>query len=103
MYAPATLLAVPFLTGAAAGFLFTSQLQQTPEILLAGAALLALVAAIGSCAIGDRLAASAVLAIAALLAGVSLGLTDARRIARTPLLAWSRTGTAGATVTLHGV
>ena len=76
MFAPAVLVAVPFLTGAAAALLLFSRLHQTPEILLAGAALLVLIGAGGACATDDRADAAALLAAAAALAGLSLGLGD---------------------------
>ena len=52
MYAPALLLAIPFLTGAAAAFVRPP--PPVPEILLAGAALFGLIAAAGSYALDNR-------------------------------------------------
>ena len=103
MYAPALLLAVPFLTGAAVAFLFIARLQQLPEILAAGAALLGLVAAIGSYLIDDRPASAALIAVSAALTGLSLGLSDARRVYDTPLAAWFAATPSGVAATLQGV
>jgi competence protein ComEC len=103
MYAPAVLLAVPFLAGAAVPFLFITRLQQLPEILVAGAALLGLLAAVGSYLIDDRPAAAALIAASTALTGLSLGLTDARRVYGTPLAAWFATTPSGITATLQGV
>jgi competence protein ComEC len=102
VFAPAVLVAVPFLTGAAAALLLFSRLHQTPEILLAGAALLALIGAGGAGATGDRADAAALLAAAAVLAGLSLGLGDARRVYRTSLAAWFEATPGGTSVILRG-
>ncbi len=102
MFAPAVLVAVPFLTGAAAALLLFSRLHQTPEILLAGAALLALIGAGGACATDDRADAAALLAAAAALAGLSLGLGDARRVYRTSLAAWFEATPGGTSAILRG-
>ena len=53
-----------------------------------GAALLALIAAIGSCALDDRHASAALIVVAAALAGLSLGVSEVRRVYRTPLASW---------------
>jgi competence protein ComEC len=103
MYAPALLLAVPFLTGAAVAFLFIARLQQLPEILTAGAALLGLVAAVGSYLIDDRPGSAALIVVSATLTGLSLGLSDARRVYATPLAAWFAATPSGVTATLQGV
>jgi competence protein ComEC len=100
MYAPALLLAIPFLTGAAAAFVLPS--PQIPEMLLAGGALLALLAAIGSYALEDCPESVAMIAVAAALAGVSLGLSEERRVYRTPLAAWFEATPSGTTVRVHG-
>jgi competence protein ComEC len=103
MYAPALLLAIPFLTGAAVAFLSISHLQHLPEILVGGAAVLGLLAAIGSYLIDDRPAAAALIVASAVLTGLSLGLTDARRVYGTPLAAWFAATPSGITATLQGV
>ena len=103
MYAPALLLAIPFLTGAAVAFLFIARLQQLPEILTAGAALLGLVAAVGSYLIDDRPGSAALIVVSATLTGLSLGLSDARRVYATPLAAWFAATPSGVTATLQGV
>jgi competence protein ComEC len=103
MYAPALLLAIPFLTGAAVAFLSIHHLQHLPEILVGGAAVLGLLAAIGSYLIDDRPAAAALIVASAVLTGLSLGLTDARRVYGTPLAAWFAATPSGITATLQGV
>ena len=100
MYAPALLLAVPLLTGAAAAFVLPS--PQISEILLAGAALLGLIAAIGSYALDSRSDAAALIVVAAALAGLSLGMSEVRRVYRTPLASWFEATPSGTTVTVRG-
>ena len=100
MYAPALLPALPFLTGAAAAFLLPS--PQIPDILLAGAALLGLIAASGSYALGNRSDSAVLIVVTAALAGLSLGVTDVRRVYRTPLASWFEATPSGTSVTLHG-
>jgi len=100
MYAPALLLALPFLTGAAAAFLLPSpQIQAT---ILAGAALLGLIAAVGSYALDNRSDLAVSIVVTAALAGLSLGVTDVRRVYRTPLASWFEATPSGTSVTLHG-
>ena len=100
MYAPALLLALPFLTGAAAAFLLPSpQIQAT---ILAGAALLGLIAAVGSYALDNRSDSAVSIVVTAALAGLSLGVTDVRRVYRTPLASWFEATPSGTSVTLHG-
>jgi competence protein ComEC len=101
VYAPALLLAIPFLTGAAAAFFLPS--PQISEILLACAALLGLIAAIGSYALGDRPDSAACIVVAAALAGLSLGLSDVRRVYRTPLASWFEATPSGTTATFRGI
>jgi competence protein ComEC len=103
MYAPALLLTVPFLTGVAVAFLSSTSLQHFPGILVAGAALVGLLAAMGSYLIDDRPVSAAVIAASAALAGFSLGLSDAGRVYRTPLAAWFAAAPSGRTATLQGV
>jgi competence protein ComEC len=100
--APALLVAVPFLGGAAAALLLFNQLHPIPEILLAGAALIGLIGAVGAYVSDDRASAAALSAAVAALAGLSLGLGDARRVYRTSLASWLETTPAGAAVTLRG-
>ena len=100
MYAPALLLAVPFLTGSAAAFILGS--AQIPEILLAGAALLGLIGAVGSYALDNRSDSAVLIALTAALAGLSLGVSEVRQVYRTPLASWFQATPSGTTVTLHG-
>src|SRR6187551_835146 len=100
MYAPALLLALPFLTGAAAAFLLPS--PQIQETILAGAALLGLIAAVGSYALDNRSDSAVSIVVTAALAGLSLGVTDVRRVYRTPLASWFQATPSGTSVTLHG-
>jgi competence protein ComEC len=100
MYAPALLLTIPFLTGAAAAFFLPS--PQISEILLSGAAMLGLIAAIGSFAIDNRPDSAALIVVAAALAGLSLGLSEVRRVYRTPLASWFEATPSGTTVRVHG-
>ena len=102
MRVPALLLAVPFLSGAAAALLLFNRLPQTPAILLAGAALLGLVGAVSAYASEDRATASVLIPAVALLAGLSLGLDGARRVYRTSLGSWFEATPAGAAVTVRG-
>ena len=100
MFAPALLLAIPFLTGAAVAFVLPA--PQTSEILLSSAALLALIAAIGSYALDDRPDSATSIVVAAALTGLSLGLSEVRRVYRTPLASWFEATPSGTTVTVHG-
>jgi competence protein ComEC len=100
MYAPALVLALPFLTGAAAAFVLPS--PQIPEILLAGAALLGLIAAAGTYALDNRSDTAVLIVTTAALAGLSLGVSDVRRVYRTPLASWFEATPSGTSVTLRG-
>ena len=100
MHAPALLLAIPFLTGAAAAFSLPSPADSRDPA--AGAALLALIAAIGSYALDDRHASAALIVVAAALAGLSLGVSEVRRVYRTPLASWFEATPSGTTVTVQG-
>ena len=102
MYAPALVVAVPFLSGAAAAFLCFQSLQHTSDLLIAGAALLALIGAIGAYASEDRATASVLVPMAAVLSGVSLGISDGRRVYATSLEAWFEQGGAAPAVVLCG-
>jgi competence protein ComEC len=101
MRAPAALIAIPLLAGAAAGLLSESP-TMTPRVA-AMAALFALVAALASFL--DTRPAELTVAIAAgsLLAGLSLGLTTAERACQPPLLAWFAALDASQPVVLEGV
>jgi competence protein ComEC len=103
MSAPALLVAVPFLTGAAAAFVLSEPLIQSSGTLVAGAALLGLIAAVGSYLLDDRPSSTVLVVATAALAGVSLGLSDARRVYRTPLASWFEATSSGTTATLRGV
>lgn len=103
MYAPALLLAVPLLAGSAAAFLLFDPLTPTPELLVSGASILGLIGAFGAYATDDRATAPVLMAIAAALAGFSLGISDARRVYATPLARWFEEAAPATAVPLSGV
>ena len=88
MRTPASLVAIPFLAGSAAGLLLPDTSVHSVALPAAGAAVLALIAACGSVDGGDE----AVLVVALLLGcaagGVSLGITAAHEAYAPPLRAW---------------
>src|SRR5687768_12526840 len=102
MYAPALLLAVPVLSGSAAAFLLFDRLIQAPELLVAGASILGLIGAVGAYATDDRTTAPVLMAIAAALAGFSLGVSGARRVYATPLAGWFEEAAPATAVSLRG-
>ena len=87
MHLPAAVLAVPLLAGCSAGILFADNSDALLPLCAAGAAALALIAAIGFFHDGDGAAAAAAIVAGCLLTGLSLGLTAARNAYRPTLLA----------------
>ncbi len=88
MRAPAALIAIPLLAGSVAGLLLADRPDAWLPLAAAAASLLALLAAVVFMAEGAAGDCTAAIAVGALAAGVSLGLSDARAAYRTPLAAW---------------
>lgn len=88
MRTPASLVALPLLTGAAAGLLLPDLSAYSLALCTAGAALLALVAACGSFGDGDTSVVLLAVVAGCALSGVSLGVSAARAAYAPDLLAW---------------
>lgn len=101
MRAPAVVIAIPLLAGAAAGFLWAS--ASIAPLTAAMAALIALIAATVSYLDNRGAELTCAAAAGSLLAGLSLGLTDAQRAYQPPILAWFATVDASQPVTLEGI
>ena len=101
MRAPAALVAIPLLAGAAAGLL-CEPTAVTP-LTAAMAALIALMAASASFLDGRPAELTCGIIAGALLAGLSLGLTAAERAYRPPLLVWFAAIDPSQPVVLEGV
>ncbi|HEY7500896.1 MAG TPA: DNA internalization-related competence protein ComEC/Rec2 [Vicinamibacterales bacterium] len=102
MRAPAALLALPLAAGCGIGLLLFESEQFA--VRLAAAAALCALAAMACCADDRPADATSCVVLGALVAGISLGVTSARRAYHPPLLAWfeSAGADAHASVTLRG-
>src|SRR5690554_2296832 len=103
MRAPALLVAIPLLAGAAASILFVDSLPGPVVPQCAGAACLALAAAVGATLQDDRVEGAICAGLTALLTGVSLGAGDARRAYDSPLLRWYESAGPADAVTVEAV
>jgi competence protein ComEC len=101
--APAVLLAVPFLAGAAVSVVFVDRLGPGVPFVSAAAALVLLVAATGFALLEDIADASATIVGACLLSGLALGADAARAAYAPPLLIWFDRGPHAEPVVLEGV
>ena len=103
MRAPAALIAVPLLAGAAAAIVAFERLPADLPFISAAAAFLALVAGVYSALLDDTPVASVAVVVGCALAGVSLGAGAARRAYAPPLLQWFERLRPGELVILEGV
>lgn len=101
--APAILLAVPFLTGAATAILAFDGLNERFAVLAAASALLALIAATASALQGDPAGACGVAVLGCALAGLSLGASAARNAYHPPLLQWFEQAAPDGPTVIEGV
>ena len=85
---PAALVAIPLLAGAAAGLLLPIPAGDSLPLRAAGGAVVALVSACGLRGFADEGVLVSALLIGCSLAGLSLGITSARRAYSPPLVAW---------------
>ena len=88
MQTPAALVAIPLLAGAAAGLLLPIPAGDSLPLRAAGGAVVALVSACGLRGFADEGVLVSALLIGCSLAGLSLGITSARRAYSPPLVAW---------------
>ena len=88
MQTPAAVVAIPLLAGAAAGLLLPVAAGDSLALRAAGGAVVALVSACGVRGLADEAVFVAALLIGCSLAGLSLGITSARRAYSPPLLVW---------------
>ncbi|MGH9371756.1 MAG: ComEC/Rec2 family competence protein, partial [Vicinamibacterales bacterium] len=103
MHAPACLVAVPLLAGAATSILFVDAVGDRFALTCAGAAALVLIAAIGAVLQDDRAEAVVSILIGFLLIGLSLGATAARGAYDPPLLRWFESAAPSEPVILEGL
>jgi len=103
MHVPAALIALPILTGSAASILLADSFDPAFAFLSACAAVVGLAAAAGALLLEDLRQGAAALVLTALLTGLSLGATDARRAYAPPLLDRYATLPADVAVHLEGV
>jgi competence protein ComEC len=103
MRAPAALVAIPLLAGCAAAIVAFDVSGSDLSLRCALVALLALIAASAAALQDDRPVAAAAVAIAALLAGASLGAGAAASVYRPTLLAWFERAARDEAVLLEGV
>src|SRR5687768_7093722 len=82
MRVPAALLAIPLLAGSVTGVLLFDSAPQTWALCAAAAAILAVASAAAALADGSAFEATLAIVVAALMAGLSLGLGGAREIYR---------------------
>ncbi len=103
MYAPALLVALPQLAGAAAAILGFQRLSSEFAFLTAGAAALLWLAAVASFLLDDAGAATALIVAGAIAIGLSLGTSDAARVHRSSLAQWFDRVAPSAPVVVEGV
>ena len=104
MGAPALLLAAPLLAGAAAGLSIGDSVPTYWTATAAGAAALIWLAALTTVALEDAPVITAIaVVLATALAGLSLGMSDARRAYRTSLGAWFDRATPSGPIAVEGV
>lgn len=102
MRAPAALLAIPLLGGCVLSNLRFDIAPDGSALTCGLAALLALIAAVGSALLDDAPAATAAVVLGAWLSGLSLGATAAEHVYRPPLLRWFEQASRGDPVVLEG-
>ncbi len=104
MRAPAVLLAVPLAVGCGCGLILSDFVTDAFAFRVAAASALCLLAAVSCCGDGRAQDATACVVLGALLAGVSLGESSARRAYHPSLLSWFETADrdARASAVVHG-
>lgn len=103
MRAPAALIVVPLLVGCAGGIVILERLPPGVPFIAAGAALLALVAAVYAALLEDIAVATVAIAVGSLAAGLSLGAGSAERAYLPPLMSWFERAHPADPVLLEGV
>lgn len=103
MRAPAGLIVLPLIAGAASSMLLWERLSATTPLVAAGAALVALVAAVAAAAGEDTVSAGIALIAGCLLSGAALGWIAADRAYHPPLLQWYAAAGTSEPVVLEGI
>src|SRR5687768_6967982 len=103
MSAPALVLSVPLLAGAAASILFYDLLPRDFPFACAVAALIVWLAAAAGHVLDQAIDTSVLLVLAATLAGLSLGAADASRAYQSPLSEWFDAAAPASPVIVEGV
>ena len=102
MRAPAAIVAVPLLTGVAAGILLFDRLPAGIATIAAAASVLAWLAAAGAVLDECPPEATVLAAVTSVLCGLSLGVTNAQEVYQPPLLAWFDAQPQAEAVIVHG-